>query len=269
MEQGPDGISLEQNTRNALALNDAHRGGRIVIVGAGPQLAHLGAQERSWLADQTTIGVNRTQYVIPLTYFMSAYPGEVMLALHRSDDVIALHIRAQYMAPLFLQTVSLVRLVVTDDTVLPRHLTPPVPAIYTLNNVALAATHLALVMGAAEIVYVGVEQRNKLHFYDTDEALREEMRHDLTSVGMPELWSLDHPYTTLEVMLEALQRDPEVLAATPFYKWNHAPTFRFYMGQPIASGVRFVSTATDSVVTDAGARVATISELMAADRNGS
>ncbi len=256
-------ISLEQNTSHALALNGAHQDRRIVVLGSGPQLGRLGDDVLSWLADQVTIGVNRTFYVHEPTYFLSAYPSEVMLALSACDDTTALHIRPRYEPPLFHQTICLRRADFVSGTRLPERLEAPVPTVLTFRNVALAATHLAALMGAEEVVYLGIEQQDGRHYYDLDEDLRARIRDDLAALADHEdLFVLDHPHATMELLQSNLRRPVDELAAVPFYELDHTPSFAEYFDQLTDRGMRVTSAVRDSVITAAGGTYRSLSDLI-------
>src|SRR5262245_38147212 len=142
--------SLRRNTRRVQRLNGRHEGATIFIVGSGPQLGSLTAQQRATLsADAVTIGVNRTQYAIRLRYFLSAYPAEVLLARLRCPTACALHMRRAYEAPVIRGALTVGRRPFKPGAGLPvRFDDTDAPTLLTLRNVALGATHLAVILGA-------------------------------------------------------------------------------------------------------------------------
>jgi len=145
---------------------------------------------------------------------------------------------------------------------LPRHLEKAQPTLLTRLNVALAATHLAYIMGAKQIVYLGVEQRNQLHFWHFDEHCRGLIRDDIISRGDPDILRIDHQYASVTHDLEALDR-PAADCMKPFYSVDHTPTFAAYFDILRRNGVDVVATTAESVVAAAGARVVALDDILA------
>lgn len=255
--------ALARNTRRVEALDGRHAGETIFILGSGPQLGTLTTEQRAALAGRVTIGVNRTQYVQPPTYFLSAYPSEVLLAHVHPAHMTLVHMRPEYDAPVIRGAITLQRRGFPSNPVLPTSLTGVPPYVVTYRNVALGATNLAMIMGAARIVYVGVEQQSALHYYDTVAELRARILRDLTNIESKDVFTLDHPHATFEHMREGLLKEPEPMAATEFWPFSFAPTFAAYFDQIRRHGVEPVATLRDSVVFEAGASLQDLDEALA------
>jgi hypothetical protein len=247
-----------------LELADRHRGSTIFVIGAGPQVGALDDDQRAALNERITIGVNRTQYAVGLRYFMSAYPAEILLAARRCRRRTTLvHIRPVTEPPLLANALALTRVFFDFDRPIPVSFDEDRPLVLTRRNVSLAATHLAAIMSAKRIAYVGVEQNSALHFYDTDPELRALMVKDLRAIRHPEVFTTDHEYATLENLVEKLQRDPEDLDSRPFYEESHVDTFAAYFAELRRHGIEVVATLEESVVAKAGAEVRELDELLA------
>lgn len=260
-----EGRALARNTRRVEALNGRHTGETVFILGSGPQLGSLSAEQRAALAGRITIGVNRTQYVQPPTYFLSAYPSEVLLAQVHPAPMTLIHMRPGYGAPVIRGAITLQRRGFPSNPVLPTSLTGAPPYVVTYRNVALGATNLAMIMGAARIVYVGVEQQSALHYYDTQAELRGRILRDLMSIASKDVFTLDHPHATFEHMREGLLKEPEPMAATEFWPFSFAPTFRAYFEQIRQHGVEPVATLRESVVFEAGASLQGLDDALRQD----
>lgn len=244
-----------------LRLNGAHRGDTVYVIGAGPELSAIGEASRRRLGQRVCVGVNKTQYMVPLRYFLSAYIAEVLLARHAAPDARSLHMRPAYEAPLAPGVLPLQRRDFDPATILPDRFEPPAPVLYTLRNVALGATHLAHILGASRIAYVGVEQLDRLHFWHFEEAVRRRMIADLPILeGVPFL-GVDHEYATYEGQLRKLERPAEE-SLGPFYEHSHADTFREYFRQLRGRGVELYTANPRSVVAEAGAVVLPLDELL-------
>ncbi len=242
-------------------FNHKHIGETIFVVGSGPQLASIDAPALERLQSFTTIAVNKVFFRLKPTYFLSAYVGEVMLAARRVPNATLLHMRPVLEPALLPGAIALKRDQFEIGMDLPRRLDPAIPTLLTRFNVALGATHLAYVLGASRIVFVGVEQRNMLHFWNFDEDSRLEIRAALVDRGDPELLRIDHPYASLAHDLAALDRSRED-CMQPFYNIDHTPTFKAYFDILARNGVDVVATTPESVVADAGARVVCLEEIL-------
>jgi|LakMenEpi03Aug12_release.lakeMendotaPanAssembly.Ray.scaffolds.fasta_scaffold39825_5 hypothetical protein len=249
-----------------LRLNDRHVGATVFVIGAGPQLGLVDERHIKALESNVTIAVNKTFYRLRPTYFLSAYIGEIMLAVRRAPRATHLHMRPSKAPPLIPGVHAIRRRDFQPDIGLPRRLDPLDPVVETKLNVAIGATHLAYVMGAARVVFVGVEQRNLLHFWHTHPVLRDRIRADVLERGDPNVLRIDHPHASMANDLAALDRSPED-CLRPFFHIDHAPTFAAYFRILNAAGVDVVATAAESVVADAGARVADLDEMLGSRRN--
>ena len=243
-------------------LNDTHAGNTVFVAGAGPQLAAASPEQLRQLESKPVIGVNKVFYRLRTRYFLSAYIGEIMLAIRRIPNATLLHMRPAVSPPLLPGINALRRVTFELGMPLPRHLEKAQPTLLTRLNVALAATHLAYIMGAKRIVFIGVEQRNQLHFWHFDEHCRGLIRDDVISRGDPDILRIDHPYASLTHDLEALDR-PAADCMKPFYSVDHTPTFAAYFDILRRTGVDVVATTAESVVADAGARVVALDDILA------
>jgi hypothetical protein len=138
----------------------------------------------------------------------------------------------------------------------------PEPILFTKRNVALGATHLAHILGARRIAYLGVEQRIQLHFWHLRPEIIPVMREDLEILRDVPFLTIDHPYATYEGAVAKIARTA-CECMKPFHGESHEETFREYFEILRAKGVEIVSTVADSVVCDAGAEFIPLSELLA------
>jgi hypothetical protein len=251
--------AASRNRRRLLALNDRHPGSTIVIVGSSTQINTLSPEHLALLGRTPTIGLNRTQYRVRPRYFLSAYSQEIGLALEVGTAEAVLHM-CNATVPKIPGTLAVFKRVYEDDRGLPRRLHGAQPTLYMKRNVALAATHLALVMGARRIIYIGLEQFSNLRFYDEDQPLRERIIADLGVVAAKGLYEVDHPRSTYERHIRILKTPVEQLAKEPYWHEDHTPAFRAYFDELDRYGVEPIATSEKSVVYDAGARYVELDE---------
>ena len=150
-----------------------------------------------------------------------------------------------------------------EERGLPRRLYGDRPTLYTRRNAALPATHLALVMGAKRIVYIGLEQRTNLRFFDTDDALKQRMVEDLTWAHAKGYYDIGHPDSTYEAHVAELLRPVEELATEPYWHVDHTPLFRSFFAELERYGVEPIATSENSVIYNAGARYVPLDEALA------
>jgi hypothetical protein len=261
VEQSLEQVAILRNRRKVLALNDRHPGATIFILGASAQLNRLTPAQIDLLSRAPAIGLNRTQYRVPTMYFMSSYSHEVGLALRVGGADAVIQSRGSQ-RPLVPGTLALWKRGYEDDRGLPRRFHGERLILYNMRNAALPATHLALIMGARRIVYIGLEQRTSLHFYDEDPELRERIIADLD-------WVRDMRYpdphladATLERRQLRLRTPVEELLAQPYWHVDHTPSFRTFFAELERYGIEPIATLENSVVYDAGARLMALDEAV-------
>ena len=246
----------------ANSLAGLHGGDTLFLIGAGPVLNHLSAETRAALKERVTLGVNRTQYVLPLTYFISAYQCECTLALMSGNVNNVLHMRPQFAPPVADGIIPLQRAMYQPGLMLPFTFQPPVPLVYTWMNVMLGATHLALIMGARRIVYVAVEQNNPVHFYHEDEAIRQKLKADLRTLeqdGIPV--SLDHPHLTYERLHEIIDWDVQSIRNEPFPRDN-MQKFTLFLDAVKLYGIELIATQEKSLLLQMGAEYRPLDDML-------
>lgn len=249
-------------------LNDLENGKRIFIIGSSPQLNTLTAEQIYALEHEVTIGVNRVQYKVQPKYFLSAYPSEILLALKRASSSRIIHIRPT-LQNLFSEDTKIItvkRDLFEPGVGLPRWLDSNEPTLFTKFNVALASTHLALILGAREIIYIGIEMKQvtpyAIHYYDVDPDILKCIFEDIKEIKDYPYLNIDHTYATYEYYLERLGRSISQLDYKPFRPENHADTFRIYFEILNNYGVNVISTTKDSVIYDAGGTYVPLSNLL-------
>ena len=238
------------------ALNDRHQGEDVYILGASPQLARLTQDQLEGLGAAVVIGGNRTYYKAPLTYLLSAYPPEIAIAGRHLDEGRLIHIKKPHQPPLNGRIVSLTRRPYCAGLGLSRHLSEPVPTLYTRRNQALAMLHLAIVMGARRVIFIGVDQSSYAYFWQYDESVRERMRSDYLDLRSDPSAARD-VRSHAELSLQMLDQPAREREAMPYYE-DFAPILGEYVGQARAFGVEVVATLPGSVVHRAGAALASV-----------
>jgi len=163
--------------RKLYDFNNQHIGETIYVIGSSPSLNNLTQEELEFLEDKTTIGVNFTyEAVNSLTYAISAHISPAVYLFEYANKEMPIFVafnegvkkRAfSYMQDFFWD----------DDRIVTFSSDAPSLPLYKKQNendislsgntsILLLATHLACIMGAAKIVYIGFEELVRAHFWD-------------------------------------------------------------------------------------------------------
>lgn len=247
---------MDENNHRVAALWNAHGGQTIYVVGSGPSLK---AFEPEWLAELgqlPSIGLNRSVYMVRTRYFLSSYISEIILAKKASPTTTHLHMRNRLTVPLVDDILTIKRRYTEDPHAIGRSWSRDEPMLCTRRNAVFAATHLALIMGATKVCYVGVEQRNGLHFYNIDPQMNERIFYDLVDVITQhrDILGLDQGYENPHEMMRRHLESPEVLKARTYFPIDHGRLLEQWFAIMHKSFDACVTSANaDSVVCDAGA----------------
>lgn len=261
---------LASGTRLAVSdwrqINDLARGETVFVVGASPQLNRLSPEQRAGIGQARTIGLNRTYFAFPVDVFLTSYPWELEMAMSEMGEAASyVQMRRLGSAPIVPGSIAVRRKALQPWSPFPRFLVPPDPALYTRRNSAFAATHLALVMGARRIVFIGVDQSSHFHFWQEDEALRSRIRRRVEGYRDPAFDHLfvEHPKDkVMDAMLDLLTADLDELAARPFHE-DHTETFTGVLAMLQWYGVEVLTTSPESVVARSGAPVVGVDAALA------
>ena len=244
-------------------LHRKHKGEDIFVIGAGSSLLPYQSFIRNELAGRVVIGVNRTSYIVEPTYVISAYLSELLLNLQRCPSSVAIHCRPEIYLPPRSSIVSMKRTFSDTFEAVSDRLDFDAPTLITRNNVFFLASHLALVLGARRIIYLGFDMANKAHFYETQEPIKERMVLDL--LDLREDWptfGMDHPYETPYLFLKRLFSDAASLASTPFYDWDHAPFIDKFRLRATELGVEMISCVRGGVLERAGLEFRSLQQIL-------
>lgn len=248
--------------------NDRHLGEDVFIIGSSPQLNDLTHEDHAQLRRHVTLGTNRSFYRVALTYFMSSHLPELLLLKFNAPETDAIYFRMPGQRRVVEGIHMLNKAIFSPWTGLSRYLVEPLPALATKNNIVLAMTHLAIVMGAKRIVFVGVDQANYAYHYSYDQAMRETIKKDLLRAQEPEFDSY-YTYEDREKhfnwVMESLLAEPQEREAMP-YNTNTSEQFSFFFDIARTYGVEVHSTLEGSIVHGAGAKYTPLGDFWSGTR---
>jgi hypothetical protein len=160
-------------------FNDKHLGETIYIVGSAPSVNKISKEQLEFFKDKTVIGVNFVHSKFKdLSYIVTGHIDSLAYALEYTRQDIPIFCHKSPHTAYATEVWNNDRVVEVFDL----NALPPLPRhadersnIYGSISILLSATHLAYMMGAAKIVFIGFEERSQLHFYNVDRRLENEI----------------------------------------------------------------------------------------------
>ena len=213
--------------------NSVHEGETIYIIGSAPCLNDLTSQEREFLKDKTTIGVNYTVEGIPtLSYSISAHISPAVYLFEHTNPDMPIFVAFNegekrtafsYMKDFFWDEERIV-IFSSDPGRLPlsRKINSADISLCGNTSVILLSTHLAYIMGAARIVYIGFDERKNIHFWNGDEALEQKIQKNIRGIlKSKKYWKDDQYYRRNDLWAKAHSVHKEfeyILGEVPGYE---------------------------------------------------
>jgi hypothetical protein len=261
-------------------LNNSQKEKTIFVIGNSPQLNDVTPEQIKKIEEGVSIGVNHTPLKLKTTYYLAGHINH-MLYHYFYTPWFNEHTIKVFHGPTYNFDMSIFENLVTTvafpyrwyvrhygGSHLPVQLTKgnsKDERLVGAENCALTASHLAFIMGAKNIVFVGMEMRSRAHFYNFDKKLEEAMLK-----GNEEL--LEKYKTTnkkVSLSFHHFLKTPkwsgmlpaEVISKITF-PLNHVHNFGNYFRFFRSHGTRCISTIADSVMTEANAELLPLSEAV-------
>ncbi len=184
-------------------LNDLEKDKTIFIFGAGPQLNELTESQLKILKLYPKIGMNRADYKLDMDYIITPYLCTAAIAKHRNAKVKTVLFRPSHEFHAF-GDFALQGHYYNHQKPLNKKFSSPVPLLFYRNNSVFAATHLAYVLGAKKIVYIGVEQNNANYFFLHDADIFQQILIDYEYWKNLNINDPIYPYTTYGELVNRL-----------------------------------------------------------------
>ena len=172
---------------------DKYAGETIYILGSAPSLKDLTIEELKFLEDKTTIGANYTyEGINSLSYVISAHISPAVYLFEYTQKETHLFVAFNkgekrqafsYMEDFFWNDEK-ITIFSSDAPRLPlcRKKNKEDISLRGNTSVLLLATHLAYIMGAHQIVYIGFDERRNTHFWNGDEYLENKMQKNIRKI---------------------------------------------------------------------------------------
>jgi len=268
---------------------DRHQNERIFVLGTGPSLNDLTPEEIKKIeTEETSIGVNFSHIQLKPTYWISGgAPCQMAFALeYLPEQTIPFFHQGEDEDRVFPDVEKIVH---TYDRVADGRALTKAPKDNTLiggYNILLCASHLAYVMGASEIVFVGFEQTNFLHFYnlwskERQENLKDKFRfcqEKYEDIDFGEILGIKGKWHGLSKKIfdpenRNQEHDPSMShfrsvedcksrSGEQAYGYSkNLRHFSKYVNQFYDDGIKILTTSEEGIVVDAGGETITLNKL--------
>jgi hypothetical protein len=242
----------------------------VYIFGNSPQLAYLTDNQISELENKITVGTNASFMALESPYYIAGHMSVMFLMCHytKKPSNKIFHGEPQHFP--FESAWNVIS--VADKNIVggPGYLPKPIDnsgPLVGAENVGISATHLAFIMGAKRIVYIGFDFKNSLHFYNVDKT-----KFDTMKLYVEELLEMynydDFLREDINDFYLAAFRPKEEMENTPF-GINHCDyesslnKFKAYFNTMKSNGVEVISTQENNILHKAGATYISLDDCLA------
>jgi len=267
-------------------FNNIHSGRRIYVLGTGPTLLDLKPEHVQKIEKESiSIAVNFSHVlpIVPTYWIAGGHPTQVAFALeHLSQETTMFFHQGPGETRIFPEIEQIVHTHDQTATACENPVVRPVTenVIIGGHNILLSASHLAYLMGASELVFVGFEQVNRLHFHSLMEEERRlafkdkliNMREKYRNMNNPQSCHIVECVSEILDINEDPKRrwchfQPVEVAKSLSFKpegENHHnyPIFKKYVDQFKREGIKVLTTATEGICVRAGAEVVKLDDIL-------
>jgi hypothetical protein len=185
-------LLLKRMNKTLYDYNNIHDGETIYLLGNSPSLLRLSEEDRSILKEKVTIGLSIAfEGVERCTYTLSAHIAPAVYAFEYGPPDMPLFTAYygdrekpfEYMQDLFWNNSRIVKFR-SSPTGPPfyKKESPEDTSIVGWSSLALLATHLAYIMGAAKIVYIGFDELSWAHFWNYDKGMEARILKNIRNI---------------------------------------------------------------------------------------
>ena len=263
-----------------------HLGKRVFVFGTGPTLNDVTRDQLNYIEkNELSIGVNFSPIHFTPNYWISGgHPTQLVFALeHLSDKTKGVFHGNQKVVKTILEGVDSKnkdKIVCAGDINANKKQNPlpigkHVSDITGGHNILFGASHLAYIMGFTEIIYVGFEQVNRLHFYNLwPEEKQQDFKNLLTQLAC-KYSRFDDVVDCINEVLNVSEPDdqrwchfkPVDVCKNLTYKsegkgHQNYTIFKNYVDQFKSLGINVKTTATEGICVDAGAEQIELKDIL-------
>lgn len=251
---------------------DKHKGDTIFVLGNSDELNELSDEQIKDLEEnRVTIGVNYSHMKIKSNYMITGHMSHVVYA-EEYPNTGTIFFQTYANNPVF-SGFENVETIFCDygngDTMKKQPF-----KVEGCANISISASHLAYLMGASRVVYLGFNQKNLLHFYDTDVELRDRILSNINNVRnklnlnqyapsvQRQKTSILHDYDMhVGHMLPIEELQKRHWTSRPNNS-NNIKILTNMFDTMKNNGMEVVSTCEESIMTDSGAKYLPINKIL-------
>ena len=263
--------------------NNIHSDKTIFIIGNGQQLDTLTPNQKSLLENNISIGTNASYISIESPYYIAGHMSVMLLTCHFTSKPSHRVFQGEPQSYPFPDKWNLIS-TAHQNIVGPLGFFPIASDNYGellvgAENVGLSSTHLACIMGASKIVYIGFDFKNNAHFYDINRITYNKLKSNVEEIL--DIYSHDNfiyndimdfynardfknPLT--DERITHLKTQPFSSFTTPVYT-PMLEKFKAAFNTFKQRNVEIISTQEDSIITDAGAKFVPLDIVLQNEKN--
>ena len=244
-------------------LTDRHKGETAYIIGNSPQLNELTPEQVEKISKGFSVGVNYSYLAFPTKYWICGHLPHVRHCdrFGPREMIKFFQKGAPHDTTWECPNMNLIRAVVST----PGHLPKSLPAdgfISGGEQILVSSTHLAYLMGAKRIVYIGFDQKNYSHFYQEKPEYLEQLKKDFDILLEERSHEPQFVHELkVDVMAKIFKKKEEV-EKLPFPGEDITPKMRAHFDTLKNNGVEIISTIQDSLISRAGGEFHPLSEAV-------
>jgi len=251
---------------NLKDFNNKHKGETIFILGNGEELGSLTEEQLSYIKEHTTIGVNYSHLIHTPSYMISGHFSQILYAQNyaKIDDIdrIFFQYKGAINGEVFdafnefknMTKVNVEYFYNNTSIKVVKKASDTDNYLVGAANILISATNLAYIMGAERIIFIGFNQRNRLHFYDLNEDMKKELKKNISNLkkkysGRNKMDVINKDFD----MFISHMISEEELRKTAFFNPDVSPGIKKIFEITKNDGVELVSTEKKSKLVDCGA----------------
>jgi len=250
-------------------FKDKHKGEILFIYGNSEELALLTPEQIKILEDNTSIGTNYSHEAVNSTYLMTGHQSHVLYAMEVRgvDNFDAVFFQSAKPNPIFKDKYDrVINLPCDPDRNISGNISNDNQRLGGCSNIGTSATHMAHILGASKVVYIGFNQKNLSHFYNLNETYKESIIENINKIR--EKYKNVYPqklfddYTALINYMKPLEVVRKTRWESNPHNINNRNIFNTMFNTMKDHGTEIYSTFKDSVMTEAGAEYKTLDEIL-------
>ena len=266
--------------------NNIHLGKTIFIIGNGQQLDNLTPNQIYFLENNISIGTNASYISVESPYYIAGHMSVMLLTCHfpsKPSHKIFQGEPQHYPFPDEWNLISIAHQKIvgppgffptTSDNQDMDH-----EILVGAENIGLSSTHLACIMGASKIVYIGFDFKNNAHFYDINRTSYNKLKSNVEEIL--DIYSHDKfihddimDYYNAHNLISPLTDERISHLRTQEFLSSSTPVYNSMLGKFTAAfntfkqrNIEIISTQEDSIITEAGAKFVPLDIVLQNEKN--